>query len=31
VNPKGYVRRSKLDNGKRLTEGPAIVQYAPTK
>ena len=27
VNPKGYVPTLELDDGKRLTEGPAIVQY----
>ena len=27
VNPKGYVPVLELDDGQRLTEGPAIVQY----
>ena len=31
VNPKGYVPLLELDDGQRLTEGPAIVQYIADK
>ena len=27
INPKGYVPLLELDDGQRLSEGPAIVQY----
>ena len=31
VNPKGYVPLLELDDGQRLSEGPAIVQYLADK
>ena len=27
INPRGYVPLLELDDGQRMTEGPAIVQY----
>jgi glutathione S-transferase len=31
VNPKGQVPVLELDEGGRLTEGPVIVQFSPTR
>ena len=31
INPKGYVPLLELDDGQRLSEGPAIVQYVADK
>ena len=31
INPKGYVPLLELDDGQRLSEGPAIVQYIADK
>ena len=31
INPKGYVPLLELDDGQRLSEGPAIVQYMADK